>query len=537
MVDPRGRRRARRAVERMLAGALRVRRCCPRGEDTRSCPGRGRRHRRPGARASPALRCRSCSAAAPLGDGGFDALGAGRHRRGAGCRRRARAPRRRHDAAGAGLRRSGGRPGRSRRQAPGCIDWLLALGRAASTATPDGALALGLRGRAFAAAASCTRDGDGTGRGRPGGADRGGPRTPSDHGAGGRVRGLDLARRGRPRRRRVCAAERAASASPYLAGPGRGARHRRRRRPLRAHHQPARRDRQRPRHGGAGRRGPARPRVRAVPPDRHRSRARPDAARHRGAARRGRRAGRRAGRALHAPMYPAASSRRATSWRAPSSPRSPGRAGASSSMPGRRWGRSFPSASRPWPRCAGAPASIRRVEPIPVAPGRALPHGRRRGGRRGRSTRAGLWACGEVASTGLHGANRLASNSLLEALVFARLGRRRHRRLRLASPPHREAGSPPPGTTVPARAVPVDGLARTLMDRSVGVVRDATGLREAVSALTPRRTELGTRRQGDRASASLLVAAAALARRESRGAHCRADHPSADSRNAFANRR
>ena len=66
---------------------------------------------------------------------------------------------------------------------------------------------------------------------------------------------------------------------------------------------------------------------------------------------------------------------------------------------------------------------------------------------------------------------------------------------------------------------------RTLMDRCVGVIRDETGLREAVSVLTHAHL---ARHSGarDRALAGLLVATAALARRESRGAHYRSDHTS-----------
>ena len=65
---------------------------------------------------------------------------------------------------------------------------------------------------------------------------------------------------------------------------------------------------------------------------------------------------------------------------------------------------------------------------------------------------------------------------------------------------------------------------RTLMDRCVGVIRDEAGLREAVSVLTHAHLARHSRAR-DRALAGLLVATAALARQESRGAHCRSDHP------------
>jgi L-aspartate oxidase len=124
----------------------------------------------------------------------------------------------------------------------------------------------------------------------------------------------------------------------------------------------------------------------------------------------------------------------------------------------------------------------------------------------------GLFACGEVASTGLHGANRLASNSLLEAMAFA------------PSIAEAAAAVPAPGQARAEAAAPrSEGdyeVLRAVMERQVGVVREADGLADAVRHLAP-----AARAGCDAALTSLLIAASALSRRESRGAHWRSDHP------------
>ena len=134
----------------------------------------------------------------------------------------------------------------------------------------------------------------------------------------------------------------------------------------------------------------------------------------------------------------------------------------------------------------------------------------------GRSSAPGLWVCGEAASTGLHGANRLASNSLLEAAVCGEAvaedvaGR-------VARRPGRELIS---ATTVPPRADP--GAVRQVLDAHAGVLRDAPGLSTAVKTLRRLAHEGGA--GGDPALVALFIAEAALAREESRGGHYRTDH-------------
>jgi L-aspartate oxidase len=145
----------------------------------------------------------------------------------------------------------------------------------------------------------------------------------------------------------------------------------------------------------------------------------------------------------------------------------------------------------------------------------------------GRTSVAGLYAAGEVAATGVHGANRLASNSLLEGLVFgARVGRQLWER---ADAPLREAGPEPgpAGTAPPISNVDV----RELAWRCAGIERDAAGLEKCLRRLegldfTP---EAGAGRAQHELRNSIavvgLIARSALARRESRGAHYRSDFP------------
>lgn len=134
----------------------------------------------------------------------------------------------------------------------------------------------------------------------------------------------------------------------------------------------------------------------------------------------------------------------------------------------------------------------------------------------GRSTVPGLWACGEVSSTGLHGANRLASNSLLEALAFApRIAESIGDAPTLAS-----MDRPVPLPEIRPEDAAVLSDIRGIMERDVGVVRDEAGLLQAVAHLTDL-----SERGSDAAATGLMIARAALDRRESRGAHWRSDYP------------
>jgi L-aspartate oxidase len=198
----------------------------------------------------------------------------------------------------------------------------------------------------------------------------------------------------------------------------------------------------------------------------------------------------------------------------------------------------FPNISA---RCRELGVDITR-DPIPVLPAAHYSCGGVITDESGATDLPGLWAAGEVASTGLHGANRLASNSLLEAMAFAdwaaARARRQMNKLRRLLP------DKPPPVRLPAIGRMARGrggwtqLRRTMWNY-VGIIRDGSGLKRAVETLARLRREAEERyrTQGlnrdtiEYRNATLvgeLIARSARSRKESRGLHERTDYPRTD---------
>jgi L-aspartate oxidase len=183
-------------------------------------------------------------------------------------------------------------------------------------------------------------------------------------------------------------------------------------------------------------------------------------------------------------------------------------------------------------------------EPIPVAPAAHYTMGGIVADLDARTELPGLYAAGECACTGLHGANRLASNSLLEGLVFGGRAGRAMQQGTTEWPAAITPGvaAPPASGPAPVSTGITEADLRELMWTHAAVFRDRAGLEQAAGTLRPLRAAFedalangaaltaATWRIGSLLTVGSLVVAAALRREESRGAHWRTDFPASDGR-------
>jgi len=174
---------------------------------------------------------------------------------------------------------------------------------------------------------------------------------------------------------------------------------------------------------------------------------------------------------------------------------------------------------------------------LPVRPAAHCAIGGVRTNLDGRTNIDGLYAAGETAATGVHGANRLPSNSLLEGLVYgARAGKAMRESARSAVHPGAQPKAAYSNGPVDAGMEEVIGQIQAVMENEVGIVRTRMGMQKAIKSLEemgPKLAHPKTRRAHEAANlhlAALLVARSALAREESRGAHYRMDYPDHDDR-------
>lgn len=172
------------------------------------------------------------------------------------------------------------------------------------------------------------------------------------------------------------------------------------------------------------------------------------------------------------------------------------------------------------------------VDQVPIRPAAHYLMGGIRTDLNGRSSLRGLYAAGEAACTGVHGANRLASNSLLEGLVFG--ARAAVTMIKEAKEVCHSAGTHAEQRSTTSDAEPFIQTVQQLMWSKVGIVRSRQSLTEAIQQLQASARELPpqTSRRNCEArnihTAALLIARSALARLESRGAHYRTDYPEHD---------
>jgi L-aspartate oxidase len=176
---------------------------------------------------------------------------------------------------------------------------------------------------------------------------------------------------------------------------------------------------------------------------------------------------------------------------------------------GRAFASRFPAIAK---TCKAAGIDPAR-EPIPIRPAAHYHMGGIAVDIAGRSSVEGLWACGEAACTGLHGANRLASNSLLEAAVLARDVAH--------SVAGVNAGSSRPPALIELPPEPNATGVRPIVSATLGLVRNGRDIARAIEMLLP--TACGDEPESDPAVVALMIAVASCQRRESRGAHYRTD--------------
>lgn len=181
---------------------------------------------------------------------------------------------------------------------------------------------------------------------------------------------------------------------------------------------------------------------------------------------------------------------------------------------GQKFAKRFPAIDAACKQAGIDPA----IEPIPVRPAAHYHMGGVATDAEGRSSVSGLWACGEVACTRLHGANRLASNSLAAAVATSAWV--------AASVSGTCAGWQWPRLpgVVPLRPDP--SPIRQVVSSALGIIRNGNELREGVSKLLP--IAVGETAAADPALVGLLIAISAIRREESRGSHYRSDFPGRD---------